>query len=64
MIILQFFLLLAIFALGLLCGVVLAEEYKELSLKKKKSSLIMKTYGDESPEEIFRMAEEAKRFNK
>lgn len=63
MVILQFFLILAIFILGWVCGVLITEEYKQLAPKKKKS-LIMKTYGDESPEEIFRMTEEAKRFNK
>ena len=64
MIILQFFLIMAIFVLGWVSGVLITEEYKELLPKKKKKSLIMKTYGDESPEEIFRMTEEAKRFNK
>ena len=63
MIILQFFLLLGIFILGWVCGVLISEEYKQLAPKKKKS-LIMKTYGDESPEEVFRMMEEVKRFKK
>ena len=64
MIILQFFLILAIFILGWICGVLITEEYKELSPKKKKKSLILPTYGDESPEEVFRMIEEAKKFIK
>lgn len=64
MIILQFFLLLGIFVLGWVCGGLITQEYQNLAPKKKKRSLIMKTYGDESPEEIFRMTEEAKRFNK
>jgi hypothetical protein len=64
MIILQFILILAIFILGWISGVLITEEYKELSPKKKKKSLMFPTYGDESPEETFRMIEEAKRFNK
>jgi hypothetical protein len=66
MIILQFFLLVSIFVIGWIAGVNITEEYKQLDIrkKKKKKSLIMKTYGDESPEEVFRMMQEAKRFNK
>ena len=62
MIILQFFLVLAIFILGWICGVLITEEHRQLSPKKKKKSLILPTYGDESPEEAFRMMEEAKKF--
>lgn len=36
MIILQFFLILAIFILGWVCGVLITEEYKELNIRKIK----------------------------
>jgi hypothetical protein len=36
MIILQFFLILSIFVLGWVSGVLITEEYKELSLRKNK----------------------------
>lgn len=62
MIILQFFLLLAIFVLGAICGVQLAEEIKKAKPKSKKKSLIFPVYGDESPEESFRMIQEAKKI--
>ena len=66
MVILQFFLIFAIFTLGWVSGILLTEEFEQFKIKKKKKkkSLTMKTYGDESPEEVFRMTEEEKKINK
>jgi Na+/glutamate symporter len=67
MVIVQFFLIFAIFTLGWVSGILITEEFEQFKIKKKKKKkkpLTMKTYGDESPEEVFRMTEEAKKINK
>ena len=61
MLVIQFILLLSILILGYAAGSVLAEEMNSTPPKKK--SLILPVYGDESPEEVARMIEEAKTFN-
>jgi hypothetical protein len=64
MILLQFILLTAIFVMGWVSGVVMVEEIKKTETPKKRKKLVYPTYGDESPEEVFRMIEEAKKFRK
>lgn len=63
MILLQFILLTAIFIMGWTAGMLMAEEIKQ-SNKPRRKRLTYPTYGDESPEETFRMIEEAKKFKK
>ena len=63
MVILQFILLTAIFVMGWTTGMLMTEEIKE-SKKPRKKNLTYPTYGDESPEETFRMMQEAKKFKK
>lgn len=63
MILLQFILLTAIFIMGWTAGMLMAEEIKQ-SNKPRKKRLTYPTYGDESPEEVFRMREEVKKFKK
>ena len=60
MIVIQFLLLFTILVIGYIGIVITAAEVKRTSPKKK--SLILPTYGDESPEEVARMIEEAKTF--
>jgi hypothetical protein len=64
MILLQFILLTAIFVMGWVCGTVMVEEMRKIEKPKKKKPLTFPTYGDESPEEVFRMMQEAKKFKK
>jgi hypothetical protein len=64
MILLQFILLTAIFVIGWVAGVVMTEEIKKADTPRRKKPLTFPTYGDESPEEIFRMKQEAKKFMK
>ena len=61
MVVIQFLLLFAILVIGYIGIVVTASDIKRTSPKKK--SLILPTYGDESPEEVARMIEEVKKFN-
>lgn len=61
MIVIQFLLLFTILLIGYIGIVLTAGEVKRTAPKKK--SLILPTYGDESPEEVARMIEEAKTFN-
>jgi len=53
----------AIFVMGWTTGMLMTEEIKQ-SNKPRKKRLTYPTYGDESPEETFRMMEEAKKFKK
>jgi len=64
MILLQFILLTAIFVIGWVAGVVMTEEIKKTDTPRRKKPLTFPTYGDESPEEVFRMKQEAKKFMK
>jgi hypothetical protein len=50
--------------MGWVCGTIMVEEMRKIEKPKKKKPLTFPTYGDESPEEVFRMMQEAKKFIK